>query len=276
MSLQTPDLKPIPRYQEQDAHSGSAGTRPALTSEDLPLPGTPTTATNRRPSSATQRRNLGSAQRHRDRGRNPGLGAAELPRAGRRARKSKWYVSYAWADDRTPEGRAREAIVDRLCKEAEARGHTILRDKEVLSLGQSISRFMRRLGSGDRIFIILSDKYLRSPHCMFELSEVWRTSRQEEDTFLERVRIYALPDASIAEPTDWARLAIYWKQKYDSLDELAREYGTVVLGDPGHRRLTQMRNFYTQVADILGTLADIVQPLTFQELERYGFDDLPA
>jgi hypothetical protein len=65
MSLQTPDLKPIPRYQEQDAHSGSAGTRPALTSEDLPLPGTPTTATNRRPSSATQRRNLGSAQRHR-------------------------------------------------------------------------------------------------------------------------------------------------------------------------------------------------------------------
>ena len=35
-----------------------------------------------------------------------------------------------------------------------------------------------------------------------------------------------------------------------------------------------MQRFFTQVADILGTLADIVQPRTFEELERYGFDDL--
>ena len=37
----------------------------------------------------------------------------------------------------------------------------------------------------------------------------------------------------------------------------------------------QMQTFYTQVADILGTLADIVQPRTFEELKRYGFEDLP-
>jgi hypothetical protein len=36
-----------------------------------------------------------------------------------------------------------------------------------------------------------------------------------------------------------------------------------------------MRNFYTHVADILGTIADIVQPRTFEELERYGFNDPP-
>lgn len=35
-----------------------------------------------------------------------------------------------------------------------------------------------------------------------------------------------------------------------------------------------MRTFYIQVSDILGTLADIVQPRTFEQLERYGFDDL--
>jgi hypothetical protein len=37
-----------------------------------------------------------------------------------------------------------------------------------------------------------------------------------------------------------------------------------------------MRNFHTQVFDVLGTLADIVQPLTFEDLERYGFNDPPA
>jgi len=188
----------------------------------------------------------------------------------------EWYVSYAWGDDRTPEGQAREEIVDRLCEVAKAQGHTILRDKEVLSLGDSISGFMRRIGTGDRVFVILSDKYLRSPHCMFELSEVWRTSRQEGKAFLERVRIYALPDANIFKPTDGADWAIHWKKEHDALESRAHEHGTVVLGELGNRRLTQMHKFYTQVSDILGTLADVVQPRTFEELERYGFNDPPA
>ena len=187
--------------------------------------------------------------------------------------KAEWYVSYAWGDDRTPEGRAREEIVDRLCEVAEAKDHTLLRDKDVLSLGDSISAFMRRIGTGDRVFVILSDKYLRSPHCMFELSEVWRNSRQEERTFLQRVRIYALPDANILKPTDWADWAIHWKQEHDELESRARQHGIFVLGELGNRRLTQMRTFYNQVSDILGTLSNIVQARTFEELERYGFDD---
>jgi internalin A len=187
---------------------------------------------------------------------------------------SEWYVSYAWGDDHTPEGRAREEIVDRLCTAAAAQGNRILRDKDVLSLGDRISTFMKRIGRGDRVFVILSDKYLRSPYCMFELSEIWRTSQQEGESFLKRVRIYALPDAKFFQPRDWADWAIYWKREHDALESRAHEHGTVVLGEQGHRRLTQMRNFYSQVSDILGALADIVQPRTFEDLERYGFNDL--
>jgi internalin A len=217
----------------------------------------------------------GRAGGERNRSPSP-RSTGEPPRLGRRSRRSKWYVSYAWADDRTHEGLAREKIVDRLCDAAGARGHAILRDKDVLSPGDEISQFMRRLGSGDRIFIILSEKYLHSPHCMFELSEVRRTSRQEGKAFLERVRIYALPDANISEPTDWADLAIFWKHEYEALESRACEHGPMILGELGLRRLRQMYTFYTQVADIVGTLADIVRPRTFEELEHYGFDDLPA
>jgi internalin A len=188
----------------------------------------------------------------------------------------EWYVSYAWNDDRTPEGHTREVIVDRLCAAASAQGHRILRDKDALTVGDSISAFMQRIGAGDRVFVIMSDKYLRSPYCMFELSEVWRTSRQEGKAFLERVRIYALPNTTIFDPNDWADWAIHWKKEHDALEKRALEHGLAILGDLGNRRLTQMRNFYHQVSDILGTLADIVQPRTFAELERYGFNDLPV
>jgi magnesium transporter len=187
----------------------------------------------------------------------------------------QWYVSYAWNDDRSPEGRTRENVVDKICATAEARGLKILRDKNELGLGESISNFMRRIGVGDRIFVILSDEYLRSPYCMFELSEIWRTSKQEGNTFLERVRVYALPDARVWQPGDWVDWAIFWKQEHDALENRARQHGASILGEHGHRKLMQMQRFYTQVADILGTLADIVQPRTFEELERYGLADPP-
>jgi internalin A len=185
----------------------------------------------------------------------------------------KWYVSYAWGDDLTAEGRERNEVVDRLCTAANARGIEIRRDKNVLHLGDRIDVFMRDIGAGDRIFVVLSDKYLHSPYCMFELSEIWRNSRQEGKDFLKRVRIYALPDAKIWEPTDWVDCAIYWKQKHDDLDGRARQHGAAILGEHGNRRLLQMQRFYIQVADILGTLAGIVQPRTLEELERYGLED---
>ena len=190
--------------------------------------------------------------------------------------KPDWYISYAWGDD-TPEGRARAEIVDKLCAAAEAAGHRILRDRDQLSLGDSISAFMKRIGSGDRVFVILSEKFLRSPFCMFELSEVWRTSKQEGDAFLKRVKIFALPDATVSKPSDWVKWAAHWKSEFDELDALARQHGAALLGEHGHRRLRQMQTFYTQVSDILGTLADIVQPRTFEELKLYGFgDETPA
>jgi hypothetical protein len=67
-----------------------------------------------------------------------------------------------------PEGRAREHIVDRLCTAAEQRGITVLRDKKVIGLGDRISKYMQRLGRGDRIFVVLSDKcgFRRSRPCI--------------------------------------------------------------------------------------------------------------
>ena len=86
-------------------------------------------------------------------------------------------VSYAWNDES-------KAMVDRLCEEANRRGikqsYAILTG---LGLGESISRFMQRLGSGDRVFVILSDKYLKSPYCMYELLEVWRNCKVADEEF---------------------------------------------------------------------------------------------
>ena len=111
--------------------------------------------------------------------------------------KKAYCVSYAWNDES-------KAIVDALCEDAGRRGIEILRDKTGLGLGESISRFMQRLATGDRVFAILSEKYLKSPYCMYELLEVWRNSMMDEEHFRRRIRVFRLPDARMTSPLERA------------------------------------------------------------------------
>ena len=73
-----------------------------------------------------------------------------------------YFISYAWSDES-------KAIVEDVCLEAKRRGIEIIRDVTGLGLGESISRFMQKIGASDRVIVILSEKYLQSPYCMFEL-----------------------------------------------------------------------------------------------------------
>lgn len=187
-------------------------------------------------------------------------------------RPTRIYVSYAWGDDVTPEGRERERLVDRLCEAARERGVTILRDRTALRTGDSIDAFMRRIGAGDLIFVFLSDKYLRSPFCMFELSEIWRNSRHEGPAFMDRVKLYPLPDANYRTPQDWVYWAEHWKAQHHVLVALVKR--SLELGArPVFERMERTQRFYNQVAEILALLADRVSPRDFEDFKRFGFEE---
>ncbi len=187
--------------------------------------------------------------------------------------KPEYFVSYAWGDDASPEGRERETIVDRLCADAETRGIPVIRDKTTLRLGDRITPFMRRIGAGDRVFVILSEKYLRSPYCMFELLEIWRYSRGDEADFRRRVRIYALPDARARTPIERMRHALHWKVQHDEMAAMIKEHGAEIVGDQDFAQFKLMGDFYRDVPDILATMFDTVQPRSFEELVQHGFAD---
>jgi internalin A len=190
------------------------------------------------------------------------------------AAKPEYFVSYAWKDE-TSEGKERELIVDRLCVAAEERGVTILRDKKVVGLGDRISKFMQLIGRGNRVFVVLSDKYLKSPYCVYELYELWRNCRQNDDEFLSHVRVYTLPDAKIWTPLDRAKRAAYWRDESGRLEAVFKDYGYDILGKTDVQKYLLMKQFSHQIGEILATVADILQPRNFEEFLKYGFDDPP-
>ena len=95
---------------------------------------------------------------------------------------------------------------------------------------------MRRIGRGDRVFAVPSDKYLRSPYRMFELVEVWRASKAEDEEFLRRIRVYSLPDAQIRTTLDQANYAVFWKEQQKRPETLINKHGPDVLGERGFKQ----------------------------------------
>jgi internalin A len=52
------------------------------------------------------------------------------------------------------------------------------------------------------------------------------------------------------------------------------ENGSDILGEKDFKRYKLMLDFAHHVGDILHTMADIVQPRSFEELVQYGLSDL--
>ncbi|MFM9104759.1 MAG: hypothetical protein ACKOPS_27015, partial [Cyanobium sp.] len=72
------------------------------------------------------------------------------------------YISYAWGDDASPEGRDREAIVDELCRSFTEVGIVIGRDKNDVKAGDSIEAFGKRIAKAQLILAVISHRSLRS------------------------------------------------------------------------------------------------------------------
>jgi len=116
------------------------------------------------------------------------------------------FVSYAWSPEST-------AIVDQLQQAFANNGTRLLRDSEDIRYKDSIRDFMRRLGQGKCVVVILSEKYLKSESCMFELTEIAKAQ-----DLRERIFPIVLPDANIYKATGRIRYVQHWENEIQVLD----------------------------------------------------------
>ncbi|MEJ8846300.1 COR domain-containing protein [Variovorax rhizosphaerae] len=129
------------------------------------------------------------------------------------------FISYAWGD-KAEAGESREAIVDRLYDRLVERGQRVVRDRKDAGYRAVISEFMQRIGRGELVVAVISDKYLRSPYCMFELLEIKRHGDMRERLFP-----IVLPDAKIREMSDQLDYVLFWQQQKRKIEEKVRAIG---------------------------------------------------
>lgn len=181
------------------------------------------------------------------------------------------FLSYAWGDpDET--GESREAIVDRLHDTLIARGLKVVRDKKDNGYKKHIQTFMDQIGQGQIIIVVISDKYLKSPNCMYELTQIYRN-----DKFGSRVFPIYLSDAKIFDVKDRLRLVIHWKNEIKEMEDLVAEAGISNLSLDGS--IKYFFDFHDAIGKNLDKIATMLadwNALTPKLLEENNFEILMA
>ena len=116
------------------------------------------------------------------------------------------FISYAW-------GGESEKLANGIDDAFQMNGITITRDKRDVGYRGAIKEFMERLGRGKSIIVVISDKYLKSKHCMFELIQIAQNKK-----FTDRVFPIVLRDANIYDAVKRLDYIKYWEQRIKELD----------------------------------------------------------
>lgn len=158
--------------------------------------------------------------------------------------KQEIFISYAW-------GGEREEIVDQLDTEFQRRGVTIIRDKRDLGFKGSIKGFMEQIGTGKAVVLVISEKYLKSPNCCFELVQIAKHGQ-----FKDRIFPIVLNDANIYDPVDRLRYVKHWENKKNELDALMKEVSSANMD--GFREDIDL---YTEIRALLPKLMDVLKDM---------------
>ncbi|MFW9259029.1 COR domain-containing protein [Nostoc sp. CALU 546] len=170
------------------------------------------------------------------------------------------FISYAW-------GGESEQFVNKLDETFQAKGIKIIRDKRDLGYKGLIKSFMERIGRGKCAIAVISDKYLKSPNCMFELVQIAKNGE-----FYNRIFPIVLADAQIYKPVARLKYIKHWEDEIKELDEAMK--GVSAANLQGFReeidQYTEIRNTIAELTNLLkdmNTLTpDIHSKSDFEEL----------
>lgn len=155
------------------------------------------------------------------------------------------YISYAW----NPQS---EAVAISVEKEFQKRNVRIIRDKNDLGYKGRIKEFMEQIGRGKYVILVISNKYLRSENCMFELLQIFKNQN-----FYERIFPVVLDEVNIAKASDRLDLVKYWEDEAENLDKKIRELKELA----NIQGVADDLNLYTEIRNNIARLTHILKDI---------------
>lgn len=193
----------------------------------------------------------------------------------------KIFISYCWAD---------KDVVDLIDKEfQELYGIKFTRDQRDLKFKQSIRAFMQGLSEHDYVIIVISDSYIKSDNCMYEVMEVMRDRKYRDKIYCvilnENDKKYYSEEAiksldrkgntvecNIYNAVGRINYNKYWNLKKKELSQLIEELDDELSRIEPLIDLRRIDDIVKNVGEFLNTVSDMKNE-SLEELKKTNYKD---
>ncbi len=173
------------------------------------------------------------------------------------------FLSYSWSNS---------DVADAIDNDFKSVGITFQRDVRDVSYTENIKKFMQLIGVSNFIVMLISDEYIKSENCMYEVTELLNTHE-----FEKRILPVILENASIYNSDQQEKYYDYWLEKLNNVSRIfAKHQNEKTIEDK-----KKVQNIYDNLGLFFQKISDLVSE-KFEDLkeknykpmlDKIGFDD---
>lgn len=169
------------------------------------------------------------------------------------------FLSYSWADDELANS------IDEIFMH---NGITLIRDRRELRYKSSIKEFMKQIRREDFALIIISDNYLKSASCMYEVGEFIK-----DESYKERILPIVKNDAKIFKAIDRNQYLLYWQEQYNKLKKESKDLDELNRVDT-IKELLRYERIQRDLPDFLSDISDMNLITCENSISDFDFDKI--
>jgi hypothetical protein len=198
--------------------------------------------------------------------------------------EKKIFISYSWSDKK---------IADIIDKDFLELGFNLTRDERDLRFKDSIKQFMQSIGKHDYVIMLISDSYLKSENCMYEVLEVMRDREykqkmlmvvlsDDDKKYLNNHNEKINGDLQLSEPKIGANIystkgrigyIAYWEEKEKELEVSVSLIRAEINKIQPLNELKRINNISRDIGDFLGELSDW-KGIPLRELKENNYESI--
>lgn len=180
--------------------------------------------------------------------------------------KDEVFISYAWgASDKEKQNSSQ--LIDSITK-ALSQDFNVIIDKKTVKYKDNIKEFEKRLGKGSKIVLLISDRFLKSKHCMYEVLKI-----QEKGDVYDRIYPVVMPDADIYTSKGPLKYLTYWENEIEELNDEIKKLKSSAYTKPIQTEITVFTEFRKIIADFIHILSNM-NTLNLDSHKESNFRDL--
>lgn len=165
------------------------------------------------------------------------------------------FISYSWADT---------TLADKIDNAFQPTGLYIKRDIREIAYKGSIKEYMSQVRNTDFVLLIISDHFIKSPKCMYEVLELLK-----EKDYKEKILPIIADSTKIFKPEERLEYIQYWSKKYLDLDKKLKKVNTTDALEL-YNELKNIEKIKGSIDEFLAYLSDANSP-SFSQLISQNF-----